>query len=69
MSIASIVNSLQQLFKPKKAYRTPVAERLFETGMGADEVVNNVLALLVGATVELSQCQQPSPAVPCHTVC
>lgn len=33
----------------------PLAEKLFEQGRSADEVANNILALMVGATVELSQ--------------
>ncbi|KAI0060754.1 linoleate diol synthase, partial [Artomyces pyxidatus] len=59
LSVAGLVGSLQQLFsgttKSKKSGRLPFADGLFERGAPADEVANNVLALLVGATVELSQ--------------
>ncbi|TFY76746.1 hypothetical protein EWM64_g7266 [Hericium alpestre] len=58
MSLAAIVGSLHQLFatQKKKPYRAPLVESLFERGGTADDVTNNVLALLIGATVELSQC-------------
>ncbi|THH10719.1 hypothetical protein EW146_g8291 [Bondarzewia mesenterica] len=58
LSIASLVGSLQQLFsttKQKKNARLPFAQSLFERGATADEVTNNILALLVGSTVELAQ--------------
>jgi hypothetical protein len=39
--------------KPRK---NALAERLLGNGCEEDAVVNNILALMVGATVELSQC-------------
>ncbi|KAA1469100.1 linoleate diol synthase, partial [Dentipellis sp. KUC8613] len=59
MSIAAWMGTLQNLFlssKQKKAYRAPFVETLFARGGTADEVANNILALLIGATVEFSQC-------------
>ena len=58
LSIASFVGTIQQLFsstKAKKSTRVPFAHTLFERGGTVDEVTNNILALLIGTTVELSQ--------------
>ncbi|KAI0322769.1 linoleate diol synthase, partial [Amylostereum chailletii] len=53
----SIVGTLQNLFNrsPKKA-RHPFAQSLFEQGGSVDAVTNNILAIMVGATAQLSQC-------------
>src|SRR5712672_6053 len=40
-----------------KQQKLTVAERLFASGASVDQTTNNVLSLLVGASVELSQCQ------------
>ncbi|KAH9056263.1 linoleate diol synthase [Lactarius vividus] len=56
LSIAGIIGTIQSLFNPKaKKSRLSVAEGLFESGASADRTTNNVLSLLVGASVELSQ--------------
>ncbi|KAI9435341.1 linoleate diol synthase [Lactarius indigo] len=56
LSIAGLVGTIQSLFNSKaKKQRLSVAENLFENGASADRTTNNVLSLLVGASVELSQ--------------
>ncbi|KAH9967528.1 linoleate diol synthase [Russula dissimulans] len=56
LSVAGLVDTVQSLFCAKaKQQRLTVAERLFENGASADQTTNNVLSLLVGASVELSQ--------------
>ncbi|KAH8986848.1 linoleate diol synthase [Lactarius akahatsu] len=56
LSIANLVGTIQSLFNMKaKRPRLSVAEGLFESGASADRTTNNVLSLLVGASVELSQ--------------
>ncbi|KAI0059711.1 linoleate diol synthase [Artomyces pyxidatus] len=56
LSVAGVVSFLQQLFSgvadPRKSAFT---ESIADRGASADEVANNVLSVLVGATVELSQ--------------
>jgi hypothetical protein len=57
LSIAGIVGTIQSLFSAKaKKQKLSVAESLFEDGASIDRTTNNVLSLLIGATVELSQC-------------
>ncbi|KAH9016639.1 hypothetical protein EDB83DRAFT_2528743 [Lactarius deliciosus] len=56
LSISNLVGTIQSLFNMKaKKPRLSVAEGLFENGASADRTTNNVLSLLVGASVELSQ--------------
>ncbi|KAH8993660.1 cytochrome P450 [Lactarius deliciosus] len=56
LSISNLVGTIQSLFNAKaKKQRLSVAESLFESGASADRSTNNVLSLLVGASVELSQ--------------
>ncbi|KAH8997828.1 linoleate diol synthase [Lactarius hatsudake] len=56
LSIANLVGTIQSLFNMRaKKPRLSVAEGLFESGASADRTTNNVLSLLVGASVELSQ--------------
>jgi len=58
LSVASLVGTLQSSFCVKvKQQKLTVAERLFASGASVDQTTNNVLSLLVGASVELSQCQ------------
>ncbi|KAH9986089.1 linoleate diol synthase [Russula compacta] len=56
LSIAGLVGTIQSLFsaKPKKQ-KLSVAENLFADGASIDRTTNNVLSLLIGASVELSQ--------------
>jgi linoleate 10R-lipoxygenase len=57
LSIAGIVGTIQSLFSAKaKKQKLSVAESLFEDGATIDRTTNNVLSLLIGASVELSQC-------------
>ncbi|KZV63573.1 linoleate diol synthase [Peniophora sp. CONT] len=57
MSVSGLVNSLQSmLIGGKKKSMNAVAARLLTLGSSTDDVTNNILALMVGATVELSQC-------------
>ena len=56
--MAGIVNTIQSLFVGgKKKPGNAVAARLLSLSSDADSVTNNILALMVGATVELSQCK------------
>ncbi|KAH9056259.1 linoleate diol synthase [Lactarius vividus] len=56
LSIAGLLGTIQSLFNSKiKKQKLSVAESLFENGATADRTTNNVLSLLVGASVELSQ--------------
>jgi hypothetical protein len=56
LSIANLVGSIQSLFSAKaKKEKLTVAESLFENGASVDRTTNNVLSLLIGASVELSQ--------------
>ena len=58
LSISGFVGTLQSLFSAKaRKQKLSVAESLFENGATVDRTTNNVLSLLVGATVELSQCE------------
>ena len=58
LSIAGLVGTIQSLFSAKaRKQKLSVAESLFENGASADRTTNNVLSLLVGASVELSQCE------------
>ena len=52
----SIVNIFGTLFggAKKKSGHSALLKALFEHGHSTDEVVNEILALMVGATVELS---------------
>jgi linoleate 10R-lipoxygenase len=57
LSIAGLVGTIQSLFSAKvKKHKLSVAENLFASGASIERTTNNVLSLLVGATVELSQC-------------
>ena len=50
--------AIQSLFLAKASkQRLSLAKSLFEGGASADRTTNNVLALLVGASIELSQCE------------
>jgi len=56
LSIAGLVDTIQSLFSAKaKKSKLSVAESLFANGASVDRTTNNVLSLLVGASVELSQ--------------
>jgi linoleate 10R-lipoxygenase len=57
LSIAGLVGTIQSLFSPKvKKHKLSIAENLFANGASVERTTNNVLSLLVGASVELSQC-------------
>ena len=53
-SIAGLVGTTQSSFSARE--KLSVAENLIENGASIDRTTNNVLSLLVGASVELSQC-------------
>jgi hypothetical protein len=57
-TISGFVESIQSLLsgKPKKGTFS-LAESLHASGASIDRTANNVLSLLIGASVELSQCQ------------
>jgi linoleate 10R-lipoxygenase len=56
LSIANLVGTIQSLFSAKaKKQKLNVAESLFENGASVERTTNNVLSLLIGASVELSQ--------------
>ena len=49
---------VHSLFHGKeKKHKLTVAETLVESGASVDRTTNNVLSLLIGASVELSQCK------------
>ena len=55
LSIAGIVDTVSSLFsKPKKSEHSVLMKRLHELGESRDQLANTVLALMVGASVELS---------------
>jgi len=56
LSIGGLVSSIRSLFSAKaKKQKLNVAESLFENGASVERTTNNVLSLLIGASVELSQ--------------
>jgi len=56
LSIAGLVGTIQSLFTTRaKKQRLSVAESLFANGASVERTTNNVLSLLIGASVELSQ--------------
>jgi len=56
LSIAGLVGTIQSLFSAKvKKHKLSIAENLFANGASVERTTNNVLSLLVGASVELSQ--------------
>jgi len=56
LSIAGLVGTIQSLFSAKaKKHKLSIAENLFANGGSIEQTTNNVLSLLVGASVELSQ--------------
>lgn len=55
LSIAGIVETVSSLFsKSKKSDHSVLMKRLHELGQSHDQLANTVLALMVGASVELS---------------
>ena len=55
LSIAGIVDTVSSLFsKSKKSEHSVLMKRLHELGQSRDQLANTVLALMVGASVELS---------------
>ncbi|KDQ61436.1 hypothetical protein JAAARDRAFT_203950 [Jaapia argillacea MUCL 33604] len=56
LSLVGLLDQFSQLFKtyPKSA-REQFAEGLSELGLSADKIANSILAVMVGATIELSQ--------------
>lgn len=58
-SIAGLAGTIQSLFLAKASkQKLSRAESLFtESSASADRITNNVLSLLVGASIELSQCE------------
>ena len=58
LTISGLVESIQSLFSGKsKKEKFSLAESLHANGANIERTTNNVLSLLVGASVELSQCQ------------
>jgi len=68
LSISGIVGTVSSLFsKPKKSEHTVLMKRLHELGQSHDELANTVLALMVGASVELSlSMKMPSMMLHCY---
>jgi hypothetical protein len=57
LSIAGLVGTIRSLSSSKaRKQKHSVAGSLFAVGASVDRTTNNVLSLLVGASVELSQC-------------
>jgi hypothetical protein len=58
LGISGLVESIQSLFVGKSIKeKFSLADSRYENGASIDRTTNNVLSLLVGASVELSQCQ------------
>ncbi|KAN0138085.1 hypothetical protein V8E53_003974 [Lactarius tabidus] len=56
LSIGGLVGNIQSLLSAKaRKQKLTVAESLFENGASVEQTTNNVLSLLIGASVELSQ--------------
>ncbi|KAH9857342.1 linoleate diol synthase [Lenzites betulinus] len=55
LSLANLFGTVSQIFSRNSRAKESFVERLHALGYGADAQANAVLALLVGATVELSQ--------------
>jgi linoleate 10R-lipoxygenase len=55
LSIAGLVDTISQIFTgPKKNGRQDIIKRLYDIGQSSDQLANSILAIIVGATVELS---------------
>ncbi|KAG0701786.1 heme peroxidase [Suillus ampliporus] len=54
MSLAALFDTLSGLFGGRGRNHNEIVKRLFEFGYSTEQVVNSILALLVGATVEMS---------------
>jgi len=52
----ALSGTLHTFFGVKGKNHNEIAKRLFESGCSTEQVVNSILALLVGATVEMSLC-------------
>jgi len=58
LSVAGVVGAVRSLFFAKaRKHKPSLASSLLANGTSVDRITNNVLSLLVGASVELSQCQ------------
>ena len=68
LSIAGIVDTVSSLFsRPKKSEHSVLMKRLHELGQSRDQLANTVLALMVGASVELSlSMYMLSPMLHCY---
>jgi linoleate 10R-lipoxygenase len=53
LPFAGLIGTVSSLFGRKKNHNE-IVKRLFELGCSTEHVVNSILALLVGATVEMS---------------
>lgn len=53
LPFAGLIGTMSGLFGKKKNH-SEIVKRLFEFGFSTEHVVNSILALLVGATVEMS---------------
>jgi hypothetical protein len=57
-SLAGLVGTVQSfLFAKARKQNLSVAASLYASGISVDRATNNVLSLLIGASVELSQCE------------
>ena len=54
MSFAGLFGTLSGLFGVRAKNHNEIVKRLFEFGYSTEQVVNSILAFLVGATVEMS---------------
>ncbi len=63
LTFSGLVGTIQSLFSAKaRKQKLPTAASLFAIIASVDRTTNNILSLLVGASVELSQCE-------CDTLC
>ena len=60
LTVESLVAIVRSLFSAKaRKQKLTLAENLFKDGASIERTTNNVLSLLIGASVELSQCEFP----------
>ena len=58
LTLSGLAGTVQSLFSAKaRKQKLPTAASLFANTGSADRITNNILSLLVGASVELSHCE------------
>ena len=58
ISISGLIDTISNIFKGKSDH-DEIVQRINSLGFDSDTLANSILAILVGSTVELSQCKKP----------